>query len=303
MLAVFRRLDLSRLERLLGAAMGESSLQLVAFDNQPTSDASSTIPDGRISGSFSLWIETKTAANAMRIDQLRGHLQHLDSDDRMFERLLVITPDIEEPSQIAQLADPRVIWFSFRDLSDAISDLMSDQREVISEREALLLREFQTMLEEDGLLALPADTAVVAARTAYDEYLRYSAYVCQPNRHFRPGVQRLGFYRWKHIERHLPRILRAWDDVEFTEAGADRLRAGDEMGQRAADLIETLLRETTRSNQLSYKIMLLTGPDDPQTLSRGQGLPHVGSGAWTQGQRYASSDRILAAATTADLDD
>lgn len=300
MLAVFQRLDVSRLERLLGAAMGESSLQLVTFDNQPSVHDVPGVPDGRIAGSFALWIETKTAANSVDEAQLRRHCGHFSDRNDIFERLLVITPDVDEPAVISRIGDPRVVWFSFRDLSDAIDDLMSDDAEVIAEREALLLRELQNMLEEDGLLALPQDTVVVAARTAYGEYLKYGAYLCQPNRAFRAGTRYLGFYRHKKIEPELARILKVWHDLPMSHETVEQLSEGDEFDQRVARLIQTLRDDGVRTGH-SYKVMLLSPADDDDTLRRETPLRHVDSGAWTQGQRYARSDAILTAETTADL--
>ena len=108
MLAVLQRLDLSRLERLLGAAMGESSLQLVSFDNQPSVADVPGVPDGRVAGSFALWIETKTTTDSVDEAQLHRHLGHLRGGGT-FERLLVITPDVEEPPIVSKLGDPRVV--------------------------------------------------------------------------------------------------------------------------------------------------------------------------------------------------
>ena len=59
-----------------------------------------------------------------------------------------------------------MVWFTFRDLSDAIDDLMSDRGEVIAEREALLLRELQSMFEEDGLLEQRAARLIKELRAA-----------------------------------------------------------------------------------------------------------------------------------------
>ncbi len=302
MLAVLSRLDLSRLERLLSGAMGETTLQLVRFENQPTTGASATVPDGRISAAFSLWIEVKTERNALRENQLRGHLGHLDGESGLVERLLVITPDADEPRVISELGDARVVWFSFRDLSDAIDDLMADETEVVSDREALLLREFQKMLDEDGLLAAPVDVAVVAAKDAYPEYLERSAYICQPHRPFRPGVRYLGFYRHKRIELYFPKILHVWEAVPITSEGVEQLRReGGTFAERAARLVEEDIKSGIR-RPVPHKIMLLSGPDDPETLRRESPIRHDGTGAWTQGQRYAKSQQLLTAEATSDLD-
>jgi hypothetical protein len=63
-MAVFQRLELSLLERLLGAVAGESALQLVAFVNQPAG-AGTSVPDARMSARFDYWFEMKTSLNAL----------------------------------------------------------------------------------------------------------------------------------------------------------------------------------------------------------------------------------------------
>ena len=57
MMAVFERIGLGKVERILASAMEESSLQLVAFENQAKTTSGPTVPDARISGSFALWFE------------------------------------------------------------------------------------------------------------------------------------------------------------------------------------------------------------------------------------------------------
>src|SRR5438132_11527413 len=47
---------------------------------------------------------------------------------------------------------------------------------------------------------------VVAARIALDESLKYSAYICQPDRAFRNCV-RMAFYTQNKIDCHIPKIL------------------------------------------------------------------------------------------------
>ena len=78
--------------------------------------------------------------------------------------------------------------------------------DVISEREAYLLRERQRMLLDEDLLGMPKDTVIVAARRAWQEYQDLHAYICQPDRAFQP-VRHLGFYADGRILLQIPRIL------------------------------------------------------------------------------------------------
>jgi hypothetical protein len=86
--------------------------------------------------------------------------------------LLVLTPDDGRPPELAKLSDARVVWTSFSMLDQAIDELLDDKYEVVSEREAFLLRALQTMLAEEGLLANPNDVVIVAARNAWPEYIK-----------------------------------------------------------------------------------------------------------------------------------
>jgi len=301
MLAVFERLDVSRLERLLAAAMGDASVQLVSFQNQIAGTASQTVPDARISAQFSLWIETKTSVGAVRAEQLRGHLEHMRADRSVFERLIVLTPDAEEPPQIAQVGDDRVVWVAFADLTQAIQDLLSNPAEVVSEREQVLLRELVQMFEEDGLLALPDDTVIVAARQAFDEYLRYHAYVCQSGRSFRPGLTYMGFYRHKQIEPLIPAIIARRDDIILSEDRANELEAGDQIDRSLAGLIRTLTSEGARPVGNLNQIFLLSPPDDEHTLDLGEPILHRGRSAWTQNQRYTTSKNLQGAKSADEL--
>src|SRR5689334_14926788 len=62
---------------------------------------------------------------------------------------------------------------------------------LIGEQTKFLLSELYG-LGTAGLLT-NADTVTVAAPTAWPEYQRINAYVCQPNRAFREGLTHLGF--------------------------------------------------------------------------------------------------------------
>ena len=123
MLAVFERIDLSLLETILASAAGEASLAMLTFTNQPPGKGRS-VPDARISGRFSYWFEVKTARNALDPHQLSEHLANLGSeaDDRLF----VITPDADQPNVVSKLGDPRLVWFNFRSLHDAIESSSLD---------------------------------------------------------------------------------------------------------------------------------------------------------------------------------
>lgn len=143
-LAVLRSLSLGRIERLLAAILEESEFELVRFQNQP-SKGGAGVPDAIIHSSFRMLIETKTERNGVRIPQIERHLERLDDTSEENQYLVVLTPDDERPKILDTLSDPRIAWTSFTLLDQAIDEILGDDREVVSEREAFLLRELQSV--------------------------------------------------------------------------------------------------------------------------------------------------------------
>jgi hypothetical protein len=291
MLAVFERIDLSLLEAILAAAAGESSLQMVTFTNQPPSKGHS-IPDGRISARFAYWFEVKTARNTLGTQQLLEHLANL-GDEGGDERLFVVTPDAQQPDAISAANDPRMVWFSFRSLYDAIDAAVNDPTGTASEQARFLLRELQALLVEDGLLDSD-EVVVVAARDAYPEYLRRSVYVCQPRRAFRGGLTHMGFYANGAIQRHVPRIRHQEDLVTFSHQEATARRSGSSVDRQIGEVIQLLLADGPREEGEQYQVFLLSGPEGPDTVRLDRPITNdtvTESGrpwAWTLGQRYVS---------------
>ncbi len=301
MLAVFERIELSILEALLTAATGEASLQLVSFVNQPVGKGAS-VPDARISAHFAYWFEVKTARNALSVGQLSEHLKSIEPTPTG-ERLFVITPDAAEPVAVSELADPRVVWFNFRSLHDAIDATLDDTSGLVSEHARFLLRELQALLIEDALVDND-DVVVVAARVAYPEYLEHGVYVCQPNRAFRDGLTHMAFYAESAIQPQVARIIHRADPVPFTEEeAAKRDRAGG-VATRVAEAIRTLLALGARTEGNEYGVFVLSGPSDPETVQLAAPIVNdtvAQSGrswAWTMGQRYTSLARLTRPGTT-----
>ena len=300
MLAVFERIDLSLLEQLLGAASGESELQMVSFRNQVSGDES--VPDAGISAHFNYLFEVKTVRDAVRIGQLRAHLGHFRGTGD--ERLFVITPDADEPLRIDTLrtTGARVSWIGFGALAEAIRELTSVADGSVAEREAFLLRELVQLFEADGLLASPEDVVIVPARKAYPSYLNCSQYFCQAGRTFRPGLGYLGFYTGKAIQREVAEILDRRDHVLISQSAADELAMSEDTSDRAfAEVIRYIIEETGNEDW-EAQVFLLTDPDDERTIRLPAAIQHEGRGAWTQNQRYVKSDSLRESPqTTEDL--
>lgn len=296
-LAVLRSLSLDRMQRLIGSLLEQSEFELIRFENQPAKDGVG-VPDAIIQSSIRLLIETKTVRDAIRLPQIKRHLERLDKATEAVAILLVLTPDDVRPSELDKLSDPRVVWTSFSILDQAIDEMLDDKYEVVSEREAFLLRALQTMLAEEKLLANPNDVVIVAARSAWPEYKELHAYVCQPNRPFQQ-VTRLGFYSKGSIYPLVPKIIATHDEIEMVKNRYD-----GELGL----LVSRLLKEEKRPENGMFKVLMLSAPDSPDTLRLDRPIPNdklskTGkTTAFTMGQRYVASERLIQAKTTSDLD-
>ena len=296
-LAVLQSLALQRTERLLAALLEEAEFQLVQFQNQPAKGGIG-VPDAIIVSTIRLLIETKISRGSVDAKQLKQHLKRLDEATERTKLLLVVTPDEQRPQVIDDLQDERVAWSSFAALDQAINELILDVQEVVSEREEFLLRELQAMLLNEGLVATANDVVVVAARDAWHEYQTYHAYICQADRPFRP-VERMAFYTQGKIFELIPKILSFQERVELSpEKHEGPLKA----------LIERLLVETPRRVKGQFnKFVFLSAPNSSDTVVLDKPILNdilTESGrksAYTQGQRYASLDRLRKAKTTSEL--
>jgi len=201
---------------------------LVTFENQLVGDGS--VPDAGIRSSTSLLFETKTRQNEVKSDQLREHLGYLDDEDADTERLVVLTPDHEEPTAVGALEDDRVVWANFDNIVDAVESILArdpgnteQSLAVPTEREAFLLRELVRFLyEEEELVSGEEDRVlVVGARKAWPEYEEHGLYFCQPQRSFKPSLY-LAFYTNGEIQPKVPRIIDSVESVELTQEGVEK---------------------------------------------------------------------------------
>jgi hypothetical protein len=195
------------------------------------------------------------------------------------------------------LNSDQVVWSSFLALDQAIDEMLGDKYEVTSEREAFLLRELQSMLAAEEVLASDNDVLVVAARDAWPEYNKVHAYVCQPNRPFQ-RVSRMAFYSKGQIYPLVPRILECHDEVPMI--------VGENSGT-LGELVEQLIRDQRQKEGERYKVLMLSAPDSSETIRLPAPIPNnlkSKSGkptAFTMGHRYVTSEGLLAAKATSDL--
>lgn len=290
-LAVLRALSLARIERLLSALTGEASFGLVTFRNQVSGPGRASVPDAAITSSCQLLIETKVQRDAVDRRQVERHLTILDTSAAAFRGLLILTPDQTKPAVLMPLTDPRLYWASFVALDQAIDELLGDKLEVVSEREAYLLRELQSMLAAEGLLVFPKDTVIVAARRAWPMYQDVPAYVCQPERPFQP-VQYLGFYTDGQIAPLVPRIREVHDRV--------LLQPGLHTGDLGAAVDAVLARGWRQAGE-EHKVILLGRPTDPDTVTLMAPIRNDRGVAFTMGQRYVRVQDLQRSTTTSEL--
>ncbi len=142
-------------------------------------------------------------------------------------------------------------------------------------------------------VAVIGTAAVVAATVAYGEYLSHGAYVCQPNRYFRPSTTHFAFYSDRQIQPHVAEIEEIFKDVVFTsEEAASWTASQDRSGQRLGVVIASFLAAGLREHGERYDVILLSQENEASTLqltspvindlknSQGRAV------AFTQGQRY-----------------
>lgn len=147
-----------------------------------------------------------------------------------------------------------------------------------------------------------ADTVVVAARNAYQNYLATEAYVCQPLRSFRDEITCLGFYKDKAIQREVPLIRHRRKNVLFSHDEARALRAStDPTDVEVGVLMHRNLDSGQQDEGRRYQVFLLSSPtDEASTLVLPEAIRHTKRGAWTQGQRYTSSEALRRGPATTD---
>lgn len=291
LMAVLERLSLDTLELLLSTA-AEEELTLVRFRTQPANPHGPGMPDGSIEASALLLFEAKIQPGSVDLQQLERHLTWLAESKASSKRLFYLTPDQARPTALDNIEQAaQVIWVSYKMLDDAITDVLAEPVDLVSERERFLLRELAAMFRQEGLVG-GFDTVVVAGRISWPEYLEHGIYACQAERSFR-DVPYFGFYVDKTIQPVLPKRLKWMPAVSFDYDTAAALRASeDPLERRVGEAIPAILDSAVRGDREVYGVMVLTGPDDPETR-RFEPVPHQAPGAWTQSQRYTSSDLLL----------
>lgn len=314
-LAVFERISFALVERILQILCETPEQSLLTIKNQVKLgiDAES-IPDGVIQASFSYLLETKVVAGKVDLVQLQSHLKCLEAIPHVIQKkLIVLTPDYEKPGVINLLPPDLVIWANFNTLHNAIADILTMDEawltssfSLVSEQDRFLLKELVQMFLAEGLLnSGPSDSVlIVPARDAIKDYLKYSVYLCQPNRSFQ-RVEYLGFYHGGSIDRRIAKILLPpIEEITLTEDGIRAVQeAIDELTiNRLNNLVAHLKKEKEegKDNTERYgdcmKVFFLSAAslEDTHTIHLKQDIKNDLRNsnnrpyAFTMGQRYVS---------------
>jgi len=312
-LAVLSSLSLNLMQQIIGAMIGDE-VELISFTNQPASMRQKyhSVPDAMISGDFKILIETKLQQNAVEEGHIRRHQEHLGNRNNAY--LVILTPDSECPGVVKNISnkDPRVVWCSFNQINNIINDFFENGSEVISEKDAFLLKNFQMLLDHENLLSQP-EVLIVPARFAWSHYLKTSSYICQPDRTFKKTTY-IAFYNEGKIMKQVPKILKAVNEVVFGEKGYFEVRSNDwsqsdeeKFGEKMKKVVEKSIGSSSHKAGESHKVLLLTGPEEEGTICINKEIPNDSVDkngaptAFVQRQRYTSLEKLKKAKKTSDL--
>ncbi|MDE2787116.1 MAG: hypothetical protein OXL37_10680 [Chloroflexota bacterium] len=310
-LAVLQRLSLPNIDRILQRLLWEDGepYNLVSFENQV--HAKESVPDAKIQTGNTIWIETKTGRNAVGRDQINRHLKSVSEG----EVLLVLTPDESKPTvlHVDKTHEGKIAWSNFSALTEVIEEILGDEYEPPTEREAFLLRELVLMLREDGLLdSGDPKVAVVAASSAWPMFQTVHVYCCLVSLPFRSTDQfdRMAFYANGEIKHLVPKVIDVVESINLTRK--EEIAALD---SSAKELAEKLFREMGSTPEWHQwfggdrKVMFLSAPNDSETIDLKKSIVNdkkSDSGKtvpFTYGKpRYVSLASLQKACTTTELE-
>ena len=208
----------------------------------------------------------------MRCAQITKHLENVSEGDT----LLVLTPDDNRPAALDNIKarKDQIAWSNFVDLAEVIGEILRDEDEPPTEREAFLLRELVIMLREDGLLGRP-DVVVVAASSAWPMYQKVPVYCCLVSLPFRNTGQfdRMAFYANGEIKPKVPKVIEVVESINLTRE--EEIAA---LGSPAKERAEELFRRMGDTPEWNHwfdgnrKVMFLSELDDTGTINLGKSI-------------------------------
>jgi hypothetical protein len=314
-ISVFERINLSTLLLLFQNLMNDISIELVKYDNQIKSSKFESVPDARIKGSFNYFIETKIKKKAVNRKQIEGHLTFLDSDITNDNRLLILTPDSDQPKIISNYEGKNVYWFNFDMLIDGIENILENYS-FITEREKYLFVELIQFIEDSNLksenitnkvLLIPSS---VYARTHYQNH---KVYICQPNRSFQK-TNYMAFYGNNKIYREVPKIMAKIEQFDLKnqdirDAKIDLINSSDqkEILDRLDQLKSIILSENWELNGNNKIIFLSRSAEegteylDNEVVNDKRSKDNTRRTAYTQKQTYEDLNVLKSVKYTSEI--
>lgn len=289
---VLKNLPVNVVEHFLRMFSQTDAQEFLRFKNQVK--GSESTPDAEISANFTLLFETKVVPNRIGISQLRKHAALAKERNAI---LVYLTPDQSRPEI---LNGHGVVWKSFQDLHNLISELIQEPTLILSERDQFLLRNLQDLFSESNLLPRVNEVVVVAASAAWPTYQKHGVYVCQAERSFR-DVSLLAFYADGKIQKPIAKIADRYDNFDFSDKN---LTTNPVLNSKLSGwLVDNLWAQNGALLQVfdlstincEDTIMLKSAVVNDLRNSDGRGY------AYTQGQRYVALSDLQAAQTTSDL--
>lgn len=321
-MGVFSKLSLNSLNYVLQRICGEEDFkELIHFKNQKylgsngENSKSKNIPDAEISANFNYLFETKIVAGefAKNVNQLEDYMKPASN-----KKLIVLTPDLEEPELIVKLNN--TYWLNFDTLYEILNELLegkaiaNEQKLLVFEYEKFLINELLQFFIAENLLAedFTDVVLVVPANKAWKFYGDYGCYTCQPNRTFR-NSNYMAFYCDGVIQQEVPQIL-GWIDslnfdgngISFNSIKSILKRSKHVTTGKADELIKKQLAALSQSSiRGEFKVIFLDNSDNVQKLSQVvKNSKKTASGkstAFTQKQAYVSLKKLQEAKETSEL--
>lgn len=152
---------------------------------------------------------------------------------------------------------------------------------------------------------LDGDALIVGGGHDHARYQATSALVLEPNQRVPEGVTHVGFYA-RVIQPTVPAVLADQPNLQFEPGTAARLRGtGKPADEQLARIIDHALSVSPDMEGESRRVLLLSGPEDPATLTLDQPIKNTKtiSGkpvAWTLGPKVVPVSALATSPQTTD---
>lgn len=218
---VLFQLSYSTSNKIIRFILDNEKFDVVEKKNQYKTDKYSSVPDYMIRSKFNILVETKNKSGLINEKQIKEHIKVLEDEVCGNDYLLVLTPDGERPPLLDKVGDDRICWCSFESIYDFIdSEILNNSSIFVSEHEVYLLKHIMQFFREENLCkVVKKEVVIVAAKGAWPEYEKFSAYICPVNRNF-SNIEYIAFYAGNEIKPCVAKILKHYSRVDFS-AGSD----------------------------------------------------------------------------------